>query len=162
MKRYLRNLLFALLGKNPYWLELHNAEKKLQIMTGNEILNYQNLTENLRRRVVEKDADLHKQAETFRKEFYKVRNCINERDAKIAGLREDLEDTLKRLQKSNHTIAYITGALNDFCDAMQAGDSEKLLATAEDIKMWCAPLYNIAQQHIMVLQRVAASEKTPY
>lgn len=76
MKRYIRNLLIALLGRNPYQKELDELKAKYEKAGGNvrtlremycevverwnksdkEVKQLQKLTENLRERIREKDS----------------------------------------------------------------------------------------------------------
>ena len=97
MKRYFKNLLIALLARNPYREELarmtesYNEEKT-------RICDYQNLTENLRKRITEKDLAIDDVKSQLRK-------TIAARELKIAELREDLNATLKILQEAKSEIA---------------------------------------------------------
>lgn len=196
MKRYFKNLLSALFGNNPYRLALDKATEKCE-QTANSlrqlevteadhmkrIAGYQNLIENLRKRVTEKDITLdNKTKEHFaeidkikaecRTEIEKMRELcdrrLDERDGKIAALREDLDDTLERLQQANRALAHdlmaqqmldkTMNALDDLYATMQSGDAEQIRAFTEKLE-WCNPLLRIAQKHIMVLQRKAELEE---
>ena len=129
MKRYLKNLTNALLGINPYRLKIKQAmadygltvssieqlvaagaQYKEDLAVERErTVSYQNLTENLRQRITEKDIEIHRQAMNYQQEIAKMRNAydkdIKERDERISGLRKDLDDTLKLLQKATHALA---------------------------------------------------------
>ncbi|MBO4499165.1 MAG: hypothetical protein J5732_02800 [Bacteroidaceae bacterium] len=129
MKRYLKNLMKALLGIDPYRLKIKQAmadygltvssiqqfiaagvQCKEELAVERErIVSYQNLTENLRQRITEKDIEIHRQAMNYQQEFAKMRNTydkdIKERDERIAGLRKDLDDTLELLQNATHALA---------------------------------------------------------
>ena len=118
MKRYLRNLMNALLGINPYRLKIKQAmadygltassieqlvaagaQYKEDLAVERErTVSYQNLTENLRQRITEKDIEIHRQAMNYQQEIAKMRNAydkdIKERDERISGLRKELDDTL--------------------------------------------------------------------
>ena len=174
MKIYLRNLLIAIFGRNPYRMELdyvrneynQAAERIGQLEQKEEeycakliadkkrIAGYQNLTENLRDRITEKDGELYVQRKSYHDELNKMRNDIRERDEKIAALKEDLDDTLERLQQSNHKIAHdcmaqqmldkTMNAMDDLCTALNNGDREQILAMSENLN-WCNPLLRIVQ-----------------
>ena len=129
MKRYLRNLKKALLGINPcrqkikqamaeYGLTARNiqqfvaagVEYKEKLTAERErVASYQNLTENLRQRVTEKDIEIHRQAMNYQQEIAKMRNAydkdIKERDERISGLRKELDDTLELLQEATYALA---------------------------------------------------------
>lgn len=129
MKRYLRNLMNALLGIDPYRLKIKQAmadygltassierlvaagaQYKEDLAVERErTVSYQNLTENLRQRITEKDIEIHRQAMNYQQEIAKMRNAydkdIKERDERISGLRKELDDTLKLLQEATGALA---------------------------------------------------------
>ena len=196
MKRYFTNLMVALLGRDPYQMELAQAREECELTAKRvqqleaevaeskekqaddkkRIAGYQNLTENLQKRVTGKIIEAARQAEEHfaglekvrsecKEEIEKMRDLcdrrLSERDEKIAGLREDLDDTLERLQQANRALAHdlmaqqmldkTMNALDDLYAAMQ-GDVEQIRAFTEKLD-WCSPLLRIARRHIMVLQR---------
>ena len=128
MKRYLRNLMNALLGINPYRLKIKQAmadygltassieqlvaagaQYKEDLAVERErTVSYQNLTENLRQRITEKDIEIHRQAMNYQQEIAKMRNAydkdIKERDERISGLRKELDDTLELLQEATYAL----------------------------------------------------------
>lgn len=129
MKRYLRNLKKALLGINPYRQKIKQAMAEYGLTARNiqqfvaagveykekltaereRVASYQNLTENLRQRVTEKDIEIHRQAMNYQQEIAKMRNAydkdIKERDERISGLRKELDDTLELLQEATYALA---------------------------------------------------------
>ena len=128
MKRYLKNLMNALLGINPYRLKIKQAmadygltassieqlvaagaQYKEDLAVERErTVSYQNLTENLRQRITEKDIEIHRQAMNHQQEIAKMRNAydkdIKERDERISGLRKELDDTLELLQEATYAL----------------------------------------------------------
>lgn len=124
MKSYLKNLINALLGINPYRAIMKHAmaeygltassimqmiaagaQYKEELAVEKErIESYQNLTENLRQRITEKDIDIHR----LQQEFTKMRSLydkdIKERDERIAELRKDLDNALNLLQNATHAL----------------------------------------------------------
>ena len=128
MKRYLKNLTNALLGINPYRLKIKQAmadygltvssieqlvaagaQYKEDLAVERErTVSYQNLTENLRQRITEKDIEIHRQAMNYQQEIAKMRNAydkdIKERDERISGLRKELDDTLELLQEATYAL----------------------------------------------------------
>lgn len=86
MRRYFKNLLMALLGRNPYQMELYEVrynygvvEEHVRILndmyykavekmvkTEKWITDYQTIVENLRERIKEKEAELESQDQSWR------------------------------------------------------------------------------------------------
>lgn len=183
--KYLKNLLIALLGRNPYLLELEQTREEYMLTASRvqqletalceygekqaadkkRIDSLQNLTEILRKRITEKDAELHRQAGSSQEELTRMRDfydkSINERDEKIAVLREELDDALERLQKANHALAHdcmaqqtldkTVSVLDDLYNAMQSDDIEGILFISSNLD-WCVPLLHVAERHVAVLQ----------
>ena len=128
MKSYLKNLINALLGINPYRAIMKHAMAEYgltasgimqMIAVGAQFkedlaverertVSYQNLTENLRQRITEKDIEIHRQAMNYQQEIAKMRNAydkdIKERDERISGLRKELDDTLELLQEATYAL----------------------------------------------------------
>ena len=118
----------ALLGINPYRLKIKQAmadygltassieqlvaagaQYKEDLAVERErTVSYQNLTENLRQRITEKDIEIHRQAMNHQQEIAKMRNAydkdIKERDERISGLRKELDDTLELLQEATYAL----------------------------------------------------------
>ena len=118
----------ALLGINPYRLKIKQAmadygltassieqlvaagaQYKEDLAVERErTVSYQNLTENLRQRITEKDIEIHRQAMNYQQEIAKMRNAydkdIKERDERISGLRKELDDTLELLQEATYAL----------------------------------------------------------
>lgn len=129
MKRYLRNLMNALLGTDPYRLKIKQAMADYGLTASSieqlvaagaqckedlavereRTVSYQNLTENLRQRISEKDIEIHRQAMNYQQEIAKMRNAydkdIKERDERISGLRKELDDTQELLQEATDALA---------------------------------------------------------
>lgn len=127
-KRYLKNLLRALLGHNPFRQELEEqhrlrreAEAKVQAQdivlreikrcvkkAERQVLDYQSLTENLRQRITDKDMTLDQQKRDYNQAIGTMREQHRLQREKLEQknqeLREDLEATLEQLQKANNTI----------------------------------------------------------
>jgi predicted nucleic acid-binding Zn-ribbon protein len=86
MRRYFRNLLMALLGRNPFQIELNEVKENLVSAAENVsmlndmyfklqekmvaaekwLIDYQSLVENLRERIKDKDEQLSQQARDYR------------------------------------------------------------------------------------------------
>ncbi|MBR5395768.1 MAG: hypothetical protein IK144_11930 [Bacteroidaceae bacterium] len=86
MRRYFRNLLMALLGRNPFQLELNEVKEKFEsaaekvgmlndmyfklqdnmVTVERWLIDYQTLVENLRERIRDKDEQLSQQEHDYR------------------------------------------------------------------------------------------------
>lgn len=148
MKRYFKNLLIALFARDPYRQELDELREAYDLTakrvgeldelrykleakmaaTESRVRSFENLTENLRKRVMDKDilltqltADHRKQVNQMTIEKAAAVNVIkakmqkqaddyeermSERDAKIEALRDDLNTTLERLQDANRALGH--------------------------------------------------------
>jgi len=128
MKRYLRNLMKALLGINPYRQKIKQAMAEYGLTARNiqqfvaagveckekltaereRIASYQNLTENLRQRITEKNIEIHRLTMDYQQELNKMRSLydkdIKERDERIAELRKDLDNTLNLLRNATRAL----------------------------------------------------------
>ena len=134
--------------------KLAEAEREKEVGKQKE-KSYQQLTENLRQHLSEKD-------ETIRELHEYCGKCTTERDQKIADLKEDLDATLEQLQRVNKDIgremmntnllAKTNAAMNDLCTAMEIGDTESMMQAVEYVE-WSNGLSRIAQQHLIVLRR---------
>lgn len=155
MERYFKNLLIALLGRNPYQLELERKTNEYELTAEEverqrdqiyllearlatlqrDVQGFQNLTENLRKRVTDKDIaidglrrdkaecvqklkvahakELDEQSARHKSEMDTLRDehqrelvdRHEEYEEKLADLRSDLNATLEQLQKANKGIA---------------------------------------------------------
>lgn len=180
--------------------KLYEKVQKKMEEDDRQVRNYQHLTENLRQHLVDKDVlmdrvkrDYQKRLDEYNATIDNLRSElqekqteaakqlaaeverheqeIRERDEKMAGLREDLDDTLERLQNANQALARdcmaqqmldkTNNALADLYAAMNAGETERILAVTETLE-WCNPLLRVAQQHIMVLRRKNELEERQY
>lgn len=132
IRRYFGNLWLALTGRNP-----HNAESDDQ-----QLKDYQNLTENLRKRITEKDMridaitrDYSNAVITMRKQ-HKMR--VEELETENAQLQEDRDYALNCSQEARKAMAQecmanvmierTNGWLDGLYDALVSGDTEKLAA----------------------------------
>ncbi len=186
LKRYLRNLWLALMGWNPYQVELAETKRHLDdakvdahrwtdvakkatdslVRKEQEVKNYQNLTENLRQRITDKDIEIDRRKrdyanaiDTLREQHRLEREELKQKNQ---NLRDDLDATLEELQKVNHDmgremmntnlLAKTNAALNDLCQAMRSADVEKMKAVAEYLD-WSNLLLQVAQLHLVVLRR---------
>ena len=128
MKGYLRNLMKALLGINPYRQKIKQAMAEYGLTARNiqqfvaagveckekltaereRVASYQNLTENLRQRITEKDIEIHRLTMDYQQEINKMRSLydkdIKERDERIAELHKDLDNTLNLLRNATHAL----------------------------------------------------------
>lgn len=128
MKRYLRNLKKALLGIMPYRQKIKQAMAEYGLTARNiqqfvaagveckekltaereRVASYQNLTENLRQRITEKDIEIHRLTMDYQQEIDRMRSLydkdIKERDERIAELRKDLDNALNLLQNATHAL----------------------------------------------------------
>ncbi len=112
MKRYIKNLLLAIRGRNPFAEEVADLKEKLEksgenVRGLNEMYysalekweaaekraaSQQQLVENLRERIHDKDAELEEQGKAFRERLEQTRR---EYDGRIATYAQEIE----RLQK---------------------------------------------------------------
>lgn len=112
MKRYFKNLVLAIRGRNPFAEEVEGLKEKLekagQNVSGLNEMYYsalekweaaekraasqQQLVENLRERIRDKDAELEEQGRAFRERLEQTRR---EYDERIATYAQEIE----RLQK---------------------------------------------------------------
>lgn len=186
IKRYLKNLWIALMGRNPYEEELSEMSTRCEraesfaravgerviAMTGEkvraemQVRDYQNLTENLRKRITEKEIENDRQGRDYTKAVNTLREQHRlqreELEQKNQELRDDLQATLEQLQRVNHDIgremmntnmlSKTNNALVDLCQAMASEDTEKMKAVVEFLE-WSNPLSRIAQYHMNVLVR---------
>ena len=186
IKRYLKNLWIALMGRNPYEEELseistrcaqaestaQSQERQLRGMDADrvraemQVRDYQNLTENLRKRITDKDIALDQQKRDYNQAVSTMREQHRlqreELEQKNQELRDDLETTLEQLQRVNHDIgremmntnllSKTNNALVDLCQAMASEDAVKIKAVVEYLE-WSNPLSRIAQYHLNVLVR---------
>ena len=128
MKRYLRNLKKVLLGIMPYRQKIKQAMAEYGLTARNiqqfvaagveckekltaereRVASYQNLTENLRQRITEKDIEIHRLTMDYQQEINRMRSLydkdIKERDERIAELRKDLDNALNLLQNATHAL----------------------------------------------------------
>lgn len=208
MKRYFCNLLIAILGKDPYQEELNKVKLEydktaqavehlrkqyyglLDTKAATEqdvkrleesVKAFQNLTENLRQRITDKDIALDLQAKEYRDRVARMKQewaqteerlkadysakyeeKMADRDAKIDALREDLDASLAQLQRANRAMANnlmsqamlekTNNGLEDLIAAMQSGDTEKIIMATQHLD-WSNHLVRIAQVHLGVLRR---------
>lgn len=186
LTRYLKNLWKGLTGRNPYEEELEEqqrlhreaeakvqaqdaelrAAKKSQKAAEEQVGSYQNLTENLRKRITEKEIENDRQRRDYTKAVITLREQHRlqreELEQKNQELRDDLEATLKQLQCVNKDIgremmntnllSKTNNALSDLCQAMASEDVEKMKSVVEYLE-WSNPLSRIAQYHLNVLVR---------
>ena len=191
--RYIRHIILALLNKNPFQEELErvkseyeqtannlkDAQEQIFIieekLSGAESLvkDYQNLTENLRERITDKDTLFDRERrehsrivqhteELKNQEISKLRESESILKEKVNGLKDDLEETLEQLQTSRHALAQeclsqhmlrkTNDGLDDLCRAMSSGDAEAVKKVVEYLD-WSNHLSRIAQYHLQVLLR---------
>ena len=99
MRRYLKNLIIALMGRNPYRMELDDLTEKYEktaerVYGLNDIYfkmvekmeetkmrmnDYQTLVENLRQRVDEKEVELDCQKKDFRDRMERIKSDYQKR-----------------------------------------------------------------------------------
>ena len=104
MKRYLRNLMTAILARNPFSVELKRVKEEYRktaevaerlkelyntvqgnyAMLERKLGDYQNLVENLRKRIMDKENLIALQHDTYEKE-------LSECQATIANLQQQLK-----------------------------------------------------------------------
>lgn len=167
MKRYLYNIIIAILGRNPYKMELEKLTKELE-----ETLEAVNIRD-MRIRSYEAVVETQKQTiNDFKRQTENLRDRIKDKDIAIQenrklhrmqlnGLREDLNVTLEKLQKANKLLGQecmsktmlerTNQHLNDLAQAMNSGDEEKMKQVVEYLG-WSDPLAHIAQRHLSTLR----------
>ena len=129
--------------------------EKVKAALEKEKMGYQNLTENLRKRVQEKENALVEIEQDYEKRFAEQGN-------KIRALQEDLNAAQEQLLKANNVIGKdlmarplldkTNNGLEDLAQAMQRGDTEAMMEVTQGLD-WSNHLTRIAQQHLMVLKR---------
>lgn len=158
--RYLKNLLNVLTGHNPFQQELEE-EQRLHI---EETRNYQNLTENLRKRITDKDIlldqqkrDYNRAVDTLREQHRLQREELEQRNQELRDALSATQDMLQRVNNdlgremmNTNMLAKTRNALNDLCQAMASEDVETMKRVVEYLE-WCNPLSRIAQYHLRVL-----------
>lgn len=91
MKQYLKNLLTALCGNNPFQMELERVREEyektadrvkqlegLHEKVSGQIVDYQALIENLRQRLAEKDELLKRTKEEYQKRIKKYNELVSD------------------------------------------------------------------------------------
>lgn len=142
MKKYFHSVFLAIIGRNPFLKELKKVEKELE-KERTHARDLQQLTENLRSRITDKDIEI----EDMR---------VEER-----GLREDLNVTLEKLQVANRAVASecmskslldkTNHSLNDLASAINSED-EDTVAMAVQYLDWSSPMARIAQRYLNLLR----------
>lgn len=198
--RYLKNLFVALSGKNPYRIELDKVrvsyeETKREVLglkelyyqtvkkydeTNSRIKDYQNLTENLRPLITEKDIELDSMRRELKQSAIKLteqsaryENAVNtmrqqhklkieELEAEAAQLREDrdyalgcLQDTKQKQARecmANVMLERTNNWFDDFYAALVSGEPDEvaLIGERDDLGSRQA---KIAQQCVAILRR---------
>lgn len=149
MRIYFYRIWLALRGRNPYRPELIEAKRNYKKERAHA-RDLQQLTENLRKRITDKDIE------------------IEDQEVEIRGLREDLELTLQRLQDvqkaqaheliSKQLLQKTNLHLGELVEAMKSGDTEKLEMYVEG-EYWNKHMAAIARLHLSALKAVKASEQ---
>ena len=108
--KYIRNLITALAGSNPYQMELDRVREEYEktaervrelgdiyyklreqlTETNKQVAGYQTLIENLRKRLSEKDTLMEQAREDSRKQAEEYRKRISDYSATIARLQKEL------------------------------------------------------------------------
>lgn len=117
MKQYFKNLVLAIRGRNPFAEEVADLKEKLEkagenVSALNDQLyaalekweaakksaaSQQQLVENLRERIRDKEAELEEQGRAFRERLEQTRR---EYDGRIATYAEDIKRLQKRIKKA--------------------------------------------------------------
>lgn len=110
MKHYIKNLITALAGCNPYQMELNQVREEYEktadrvrelddiyyklherlTETNKQVVGYQNLIENLRQRLSEKDALIEQAREDSRKQAEEYRKRVTDYSVTIERLQKEL------------------------------------------------------------------------
>lgn len=117
MKRYIKNLVLAICGRNPFAEEVENLKEKLEKAGENtrglqnqlyaalekqdaerdkQIASLQALVENLRDRIKEKDAEQDEQGREYRQRMEQTHQMYDKRIATYAKEIERLQEQLKQ------------------------------------------------------------------
>ena len=145
MKQYFKNLLAALAGRLPLRDEVERERKKCAS-------EYQQLIENLRTRLAEKEQDARETLE----------DVMAQNESRLAVLRDKLKAANEETHKANRTIGQLlmaktmlektnTGLLS-LCKAMENDDVDAMMEVTQHLD-WNNDLTLIAQLHIQVLRR---------
>lgn len=186
---YVKNLWRALRGENPYGSELVELTRTAEVQS--EIIEsltedccnhneksewvqsrleevertYQNLTENLRQRIKEKDEQIADQSLRYADAITTLRlqhkMAVEGLETKNEELKADLDATLDELQKvkadigremmSANLLHKTNCALVDLLQAMESGNIEKMKMVVEYLS-WNHILSRIAQCHLDFLK----------
>ncbi len=143
MKTYFYRIWLALLGHNPYRPELTKVKSELRKERAH-VKDLQQLTENLRSRITDKEIE------------------ISDLNVYQRDLREDLELTLQRLQEVQRGQAYDLMAqemlkktnlhMGELVEAMESGEVEKLQMFI-DREYWNKNMAHIARLHLELLSQ---------
>ena len=135
-----------------------------------QVHNYQDLTENQRKTITDKQATINDNAKEYEKMIQDMQRShqaeltdLHEQyEERLRVLREDLDQTLDKLQTANKAIAKemlsqsmlikTNNGLEDLCAAMATDDVEKMKMATQYLD-WSSPLVRIAQYHLRVLIR---------
>lgn len=188
LKHYLKNFWLALIGMNPYKVELDNvkqqrdkAEARVKrllewaktVTVCNDkhiqlVKDYQNLTENLRQHITDKDIridemrrDYSNAIDTMRRQIRREREGWQTREQE---LEENLDAALERLKKveadigrkemtSTNMLRKTDASLNDLRVAMASKDIGKMKSAVENLG-WSDVMSQIAQLYLDVLAEV--------
>lgn len=145
MKTYFYRIWLALLGHNPYRPELTKVKSELRKERAH-VKDLQQLTENLRSRITDKEIERA------------------DMDRYVRDLREDLELTEQRLQEVQRRMAFDLMAqemlkktnlhLGELVEAMESGEAEKLQMFI-DGEYWNKNMAAIARLHLSLLSQQA-------
>lgn len=121
MKQYFKNLVMAIRGRNPFAEEVADLREKLEKAAENvsslrdqlyaalekweaakkSAASQQQLVENLRERIKDKDAELEEQGRAFRERLEQTRR---EYDGRIATYAQEIERLQKRQENAKRKI----------------------------------------------------------
>lgn len=121
MKRYIKNLVLAIRGRKPFAEEVADLKEKLEKAGENvrglngmyysalekweaaekRAVSQQQLVENLRERIRDKDAELEKQGRAFRERLDQTRQDY---DKRIATYAQEIEGLQKRQENAKRKI----------------------------------------------------------
>lgn len=172
---YLRTLLLALRGRDPFREQVESLDKDLKTasdkqnsleekletldkLLGRErerINGYINLTENLRQRIAEKDAQIEDTSSYYRGLLKDKEEAMSELRSRMLAAENELDTVRKDIGKemrNSNLLTKTNSGLSDLCTAMSCGDIEKMMMVTEYLE-WNSYLTRIAQYHLTVLRR---------
>lgn len=143
MENYLRNLLLALLGKNPYRMELDKAEHEYEL-TAKKVAQLEDMRyqfEEKMSRTYQELAQAKEKILAFQRLTENLRQSVTDKDATLDAERRDRADAIKRLTAEHEAalkalkeqFKHETIDRHEEYEARMAERDEKIAGLREDL-----------------------------